>query len=179
MTGRTLQGCHCAAVVQGAGVDADPLVAAFARSLGQRGWRVQGLIQSLSEGGAQCSRDIDLLDVSKHGRYRISQRLGRGSEACRVDPAGLAVASGVLRRALSERVDLAIVNRFGKLEAEGGGLAGEFLALLAEGIPVLTVVAEKHLERWLEFTGGVSVLLAPERAALDAWFDSLHDHEPG
>jgi hypothetical protein len=178
MTERIREGCHCAAVVRSDDVDADALVADFARSLAGKGWRVQGLIQSLSGGGAQCNRDIDLLDLSERARYRISQHLGRGSDACCIDPHGLAEAGGVLRRALSERVDLAIVNRFGKLEAEGGGLAGEFLTLIAEGIPVLTVVTEKHLERWLEFTGGLSALLAPEAAALDAWFESLHGHEP-
>jgi hypothetical protein len=38
-----------------------------------------------------------------------------------------------------------VFNKFGPAEAQGGGLAGEFLEALSEGFPVLTSVAERPL----------------------------------
>lgn len=65
---------------------------------------------------------------------------------------------------------LAVGNRFGALEATGGGHAAELAALVGEDIPVLTVVAAKHLDAWRRFTGGMGEELPPRMAALRSWF---------
>jgi hypothetical protein len=65
-----------------------------------------------------------------------------------------------------------VCNRFGSLEAENGGFVAELLALMERGIPVLTVVAPRHLEAWQRFVG-VAPLLPPEPQAWGAWFDSV------
>lgn len=74
--------------------------------------------------------------------------------------------------------DLAIANRFGPLEAAGEGLAAEMLAVMAEGIPFLTIVADDYLPAWRHFTGGMSIELPADRAALDAWFANLTKDTP-
>ena len=111
-----------------------------------------------------------LQDVRTGEEFSISQDLGAQSQSCCIDPAGVAQASGALCRALADRVDLAVANRFGALEAAGGGFAAELLALMAEDRPLLIVVGEKHLQAWRSFTGGLGEELPPRLSALQNWF---------
>ncbi|KAF0223660.1 MAG: hypothetical protein FD176_1686 [Rhodospirillaceae bacterium] len=142
------------------------LLSTFARHLTARGVRVRGLIQ-------QHDPDMQLVDVHSGRTYAITQNLGPDSEACRIDPAGFAEASMVLRAALAEPADLVIVNRFGKLEACGAGLAAEMLAVMAEGVPLLTTLHAEVLEQWRHFTGDAGVLLPADLDALHRWWDEV------
>lgn len=65
-----------------------------------------------------------------------------------------------LRRAASEAPELVVSNRFGGLEAEGGGFCAELLDILAQDLPLLTTVAKRHVADWQRFTGGATVLPA-------------------
>lgn len=150
--------------------DADTLVSRFADAMIAEGWRVRGLIQEQEGADADPSCAITLLDLDDNRRHSITQDLGACSTACRLDPAAMAEAGAVLRRIVREGADLAIVNRFGKQEAEGRGFAAEMLALMSCGIPVLTIVQGKYLAAWRHFTGDFAVELPAERAALDNWF---------
>jgi hypothetical protein len=113
-----------------------------------------------------------LTDIDSGEEYLVSQALGSGSSACSADPRGFARASRVLRDALLRQPDLVVCNRFGSLEAEGGGFAAELLDLLVQGIPVLTVVSTRHLGAWRQFIGEAP-LLSADPAAWSGWFDAV------
>jgi hypothetical protein len=157
-----------AAVVPNGTVDIDALISAFARDLIAQGWRVCGLLQEFMADGPNC--EVTLVDVTTGTRYGISQQLGSQSTACRLDPGALAEASIVMRQIADAGADLAIFNRFAGMEAGGDGLAAEMLALMSNDIPVLTVVQQKHLAAWRNFTGGLAAELEPRREALNSWF---------
>lgn len=146
----------------------DALLAAFARSLARRGWRVGGVVHEHRR-DTRGRRAMVLTDVATGCEFRISQDLGPESRSCCIDPAGVAQASAVLRQAVQDGVDLAVVNRFGALEAQGGGFVAEMLALVQAGIPCVTAVAHKHLATWQHFTGGGAALLPPQLQALHDW----------
>lgn len=152
----------------------DDLVAGFALSLIDRGWWVRGLVQEMHDGihGGVFS----LVDLDNGKSYPITQNLGKFSSACRLDPAGIAAASGVMQRIADEGADLAIFNRFSGLEAEGGGFSAEMLSIMSLEIPTLTIVPERHLTVWRRFTGGLATELEDSRNALENWFfdTSLH-----
>ena len=150
---------------------ADGVLADFAFALRQAGRRVRGVVQQSTGGtGKEATMLVDL----DHGtRFPLFQRLGAGAGSCSIDQHGVAAASVVLRGALDAAPDLVVVNRFGALEAAGEGFADEMLALMSEGIPLLTVVAEAYRFDWQHFTGGAGVELDPSREALDAWFAGL------
>lgn len=155
---------------------ADTLLADFCHHLQAQGCRVGGVVQAhrLRPSGAKW---MLLQDVRTGEEFSISQDLGAQSQSCCIDPAGVAQASGALRQALTDRVDLTVTNRFGALEAAGGGFAAELLALLAEERPLLTVVSEKHLQAWRSFTGGMGEELPPRLAALQSWFTLAMDQQ--
>lgn len=168
-----------AAIVHRGGTAADTLLAEVVAHQQAQGRRVRGLLMTYPEPEAGCAGRMVLVDIDSGVPFLVSQPMGSGSTACRGDPQGFAQASAVLRAALADAPDLVVVNRFGALEAEGGGFSAELLALLSEGIPVLTAVNERYLPTWQHFSGGAAVLPA-ERAAVDQWLAGVlaRDAEP-
>ncbi|WP_035680242.1 DUF2478 domain-containing protein, partial [Azospirillum brasilense] len=159
------------AVVHGPGSTAvDAMIDRFVMELQRRGFRVGGVIQRNTGAPGDCADLMELVDVATGQAYDISQHLGRQSQSCRVDPQGVAEASQALRRAIAERADLLVVNKFAGLEAHGEGLADELLAGIAEGIPVLTSVGSRFLNEWQSFTGGFTALISPDEDALWRWW---------
>ena len=116
-----------------------------------------------------------LQDVRSGEEFSISQDLGAHARACCIDPAGVAQASSVLRQALADSVDVVVTNRFGGLEAQGGGFVAEIAALAEAGIPLLTIVAPAHLAAWRALTGelGQELPMPQSVQVLHDWFYSL------
>lgn len=159
------------AVLHGPGsLEVDQLLQRFAATLIARGFRVEGVIQRNTGAIDDCAERMELVDVATGHAYNITQNLGSGSRSCKVDPMGVAEASGVLRRALGSGADLLIVNKFAGLEAGGSGLSAEMLAAMADGMPVLTSVGSRFTNEWVTFTGGYTDLLCPDMASLWRWW---------
>ncbi|WP_207477913.1 DUF2478 domain-containing protein [Arenibaculum pallidiluteum] len=159
-----------AAVLHGGGEGVDGLLESFAAALAARGFRIGGVVQRTGCGDGACAAPMELVDLATGRVMPISQKLGRGSSSCRVDPAGVAEAAPMLRAALAAGVDLLVVNKFGALEASGGGLAAEIAEATAAGVPVLTSVNGKHLGAFLAYGGDLVRLLPPDPAALWRWW---------
>lgn len=153
---------------------ADAPLLDFVQRAQAQGHVIRGLVPGPQTDPNDCATRT-VLDLEEGTVYPISQNLGKESGACCLDPGALLVASVVLRRALETGADLVIVNRFGVLEAEGGGFSGEMLELISKGAPVLTVVSQPYLEAWREFTGGLATELPPEADAIMAWFKSIRN----
>lgn len=157
-----------AAIVDDGEADADALLAAVVCAQRRAGRRVRGLLMTYPDGAEGCAAAMVLVDIDTLDEYLVSQPMGSGSTSCRADPQGFAAASRVLRDALQQSPDLVVSNRFGGLEAEGGGFADELLALMLQGVPLLTVVSARHVEAWRRFSGDAPLLPA-EPAAVEAW----------
>ena len=177
----TTEDCIAAAAIgHDSGSGADELLAATVVQLRQQGCRVQGLLMEHvggMVGGTACGTQMFLVDVDTQERYLVSQPMGSLSKSCRADPQGFARATVVLRRALAEKPHLVVLNRFGRLEAEGGGMSAELLDLMAEGVPVLTAVAPAYRQAWADFSGGAAVLPA-EEAAVREWLQAQLVRQP-
>jgi len=164
-----------AAIVHSEHGEADNLLAEFAYGLRRDGWRVQGLVQQ--EIGGHGKAATMLVDIENEKRYPLFQNLGSGSGSCSLDHTSVAAASIALREALLQQPDLAVANRFGALEADGKGLMTEMLALISNGIPLITVVSNEFLMDWRSISGNAGVELLPEMEALQNWFASIQPRE--
>ncbi|MCL2021185.1 MAG: DUF2478 domain-containing protein [Betaproteobacteria bacterium] len=150
---------------------ADDLLAEFAFGLRRDGWRVQGLVQQ--ERGGHGKAATMLVDLENENCYPLFPNPTSDPNSCSLDPGSIAEASVALRRALEQRPDLAVANRFGALEASGKGLMAEIVDLISNGIPLITVVSREYLMDWRSMTGHVGVELPPEMEALQNWFASI------
>lgn len=161
---------HAAAIVDDCSLDMDAFLTRVVRGLQAQGHSVRGCVMKRpgrADGGGGCAT-MWLVDVHSGQEHLVSQPMGSGSTACRADPQGFARASALFRAALDARPDLVVSNRFGDLEARGEGFSAELLALLAQGQPLLTTVAERNVAAWQAFTGGTP-LLTPQEAAVHGW----------
>jgi hypothetical protein len=93
-----------------------------------------------------------LRDLASGERILISEFRGLLARGCRLDANALLRAAELVRASLAT-ADCLIINKFGKLECEGGGLRD----LIAEAVDhaVLTVifVPRRNLEAWRSFAG--------------------------
>ncbi|UYZ83369.1 DUF2478 domain-containing protein [Entomomonas sp. E2T0] len=148
----------------------DWLIREFVNELKTAGWNVQGLLTKHSR------NPMVIYNLNDNQEFTISQQLGKESLSCSLDLGELAAAAFVLRKALADKADLVIINRFGTAEAEGKGFIAEMLALMSNDIPILTLTNKKYLTQWKEFTGGLAVELKPNKQALHHWFKILKNN---
>lgn len=68
-----------------------------------------------------------------------------------------------------EKSELLVVNKFGKQEAEGKGLAGSIADALERDLPVLVGVNGLNLSAFIEFAGGMAQQLPPDAEQVAGW----------
>ena len=105
------------------------------------------------------------------GGDEIKISLDRGNEArgCRLDPDAFARIGAWVERAVLERVDLLIINKFGREEAHGRGLRPVIAEALIAEIPLVIGVSTQNLCDFLTFVGDSVTRLRPNIEAMTAW----------
>ncbi len=152
--------------------DPTPVLAQFVRALQARNVALVGAIQHDTGPRATCTMELELLPSGK--RMPMSQYLGTGSNACRLDPAAMAEAAITVQTALADGAALAVFNKFGSQEALGDGLRDEMAAAVMAEVPLITAVGERFTDAWDEFTGGCYDRLSCSSDAALAWWDALN-----
>jgi nucleoside-triphosphatase THEP1 len=161
-----------AAVRYSPGDNAEAVLDQAVEQLRRRGVRVAGLLQhSLRESEAERCR-IVLENLATGTQFDLSQNLGSGSQACSLDAQVLADATSAIRDALAGDAQLVVINKFGALEAAGGGFRSEILQVVEAGIPLLTSVSHRFLPEWQAFVGELACDLPANSDAILAWWDA-------
>lgn len=164
-----------AAIVYRPTDNVEAVLIAAARALAARGVKLGGVLQHDIATMVDDPCAMELEDLDSGERFALSQELGSGSEACRLDPASLAHAAVAVRRAVDHGAQLIMINKFGAQEMSGAGLRTEMGVAVMAGVPLLTAVGERFLNDWDEFTGGASARLTPDVSSVLDWWSSLHD----
>jgi len=140
--------------------------------------RLAGLIAE-SHGLADRACNAGFLrNIATAERFSIFQDLGPGSTVCHLDGAGALSAAGAVRRDIAAGCELVLLNKFGKLEAAGEGLAGAFKAALDARIPLVTSVSPALEDAWKRFTGRPFVILPADPIEIDAWWRAARTMAP-
>lgn len=148
----------------------DGLLVTLSRRLRERDLRLAGLVQHNEDDACTACGDMALEDLATGRLVPISEQRGPGARGCRLDARGLATSAGLAAAAIgADGVDLVILNKFGKAEAEGRGLRDEFALAVGRGLPTLTAVGEVLLPAWRTFAGDDWQVLEPSLEALEEW----------
>ena len=148
----------------------DRLLAAVAARLAAEGVRLRGALRVAEPDGAAGHCDARLRLLPDGPVLSITQNLGPGSTACRMDGAALEEAVGhATARLAREGGDLVLLNKFGLREAEGAGFRSLIAEALGRGIPVLTGLSETHRAAFGDFAGDLATTLPAEEAAVLDW----------
>jgi len=166
--------CDIAALVYDADQDPDATLGGFAADLNAHGYRVVGMVQT-----GQCA-DSSLSAVLLHNGEKLSlaQDAAPGAPGCRLDIGRLRDAGKRIADALDAGADIVIINRFGKRERDGKGLAYLINRAFEADLPVVIAVSREHFAEWIKFAEGMTVKLACDRNALDAWWRRVSMRPP-
>ncbi|MBR0696935.1 DUF2478 domain-containing protein [Bradyrhizobium lablabi] len=158
--------CDFAALVYDDNDDPDAVLRGFADDLNARGFRAVGMVQA----GECDDSSLSAVLIPTGEKLRLAQAADSAATGCKLDLARLQDAGARVAGALQAGADLLIVNRFGKRERNGEGLAFLIERALDADIPVVIAVSRHNFEAWIRFAGGMSVKLACSRRALEAWW---------
>jgi hypothetical protein len=122
-----------------------------------------------------CSAGF-LRSLGSGERFPIFQDLGIGSKACHLADAGVLAAADAVRQDIAAGCDLVLLSKFGKLEANGGGLRDAFGAAIEAGVPVLTSVSASFAAAWENFAAPLSVIVPDDADRIDAWWHAVRSH---
>jgi len=164
---------HIAALRYAPGDPVRDVLQSFAAHLKAQGASVHGLLQEkLFDDEGACT-GVDAIDLATNQRIALSRptRYELDNKVCSLNLGQLADATAVLRRALEQNADIVLVERFGKTERDGGGLADDLLALMASGTPTVVSVPEDEFEAWQRFSGGLGEVVTCDLSALTTWWD--------
>ena len=159
-----------AAIVYSPTDNVEALLLQAARTLAGRGVKLGGVLQHDIASVIPDPCAMEMEDLASGERFSLSQDLGSGSEACRLDPGSLAHAAMLVRAAIDGRAELVLINKFGAQEAAGSGLRAEMGLVVLAGVPLLTAVGGRFLPEWQHFTGGGATLLDPTLESVLAWW---------
>lgn len=162
-----------AAIHYAKGFDIDALLEECCRDIAAWGVRVAGLLQIAKGGVRGCATSMHLYDLQSNTTFDIWENRGSCARGCRLDEAGLNQAANVLDRAIADRVDLLIINRFGRAESQGRGLLGYYARAIENDIPFLTSVRDPYEEAWSKFHAGLAISLPSDRSSVRDWARSV------
>ena len=117
----------------------DAILAQVVALLSAKGVRMAGTVQSNTPRPDRAHCDMDVQVLPDGPCFRISQDLGNDAKGCRLDP-GVLEQAVMAVTARMDGAEVLVINKFGKLEAEGRGFCGLIAEALARDMVVLVGV---------------------------------------
>ena len=151
----------------------DRLISQAAADLQAQGVRLSGIVK-VDDGApeADCACDMSVRALPDGEIIPITQDLGKGSDACKLNPSAIAHAVARVEAQPLDGVQMFLLNKFGPEEARGRGFCNAIAAALAEGIPVLVGVGGPSREAFDSFVDNLAEEVAPEPQAIRDWCTS-------
>ena len=161
---------HIAYVTSQKRGETDRLLSEIADQLQAQGKSLAGIVkvqsyQSQFENG--CDMKVRVLPEGHE--IKITQNLGAGSDACRLDPTAITEAVTQVEAGSMEQSDLFILNKFGPEEAAGRGFCNAIGEALDADLPVLVGVGGASIDAFERFSGGLAVTLVDDRQTILDW----------
>ncbi len=160
---------HLAALVYEDGPAFDRFTYHLARDLRAKGYRLAGVAQinEVRQSPGRC--DMVLEDLGTGRSILISEDRGAEARGCHLNSAALIEAGEIIRGQLQSQPDLVLINKFGKSEAEGGGLREVIADAFSMGLPTLIGVPHRNLDAWQNFTQNEADSLPLDPIAINSW----------
>ncbi len=159
-----------ACVVSAVSGKVDDLFTEIADRLQATGLTLAGIVRDSNYVcSAENGCDMSVRVLPDGPLIKITQDLGAGSGACRLDPGAIAHAVACVEAGALLGADLFILNKFGPEEAAGRGFCSVIGAALERGIPVLVGVGASGKAAFDSFSDGFATELAAQPDAILAW----------
>jgi nucleoside-triphosphatase THEP1 len=156
--------------------ETDQVLASVVEKLRRDGVRLAGVLQQDTHRPGRRRCDMDLIDVADGEVIRISDDRGDEARGCRLKTDALMEVGTRLVHRITTGVDLVVLNKFGKAEAEGRGLRDVVVSSVESNIPLLIGVKPEYVPDLLCFTGNLAMVVDAELRQLDIWLSRHFGH---
>lgn len=157
------------AIVYSDGLAADRLISDLGYKIRDAGFAVAGIVQNNQFIRDRAKCDMEVEELASGIVLKISEDRGREARGCRLDRGALSEAAALLSASIENGPELVILNKFGKLEAEGRGLRDTLADAVQLGMPIIVGVPYRNLEQWRVFSGGLAEECPPGCSRLYGW----------
>jgi nucleoside-triphosphatase THEP1 len=147
---------------------ADLLLRQTAIVLMERGHTLAGLVQHNQPRPGRSRCDMILEELASGDLVPISQDRGPHARGCVLDVGQLLDAMEKARAAITAHPDAVILNKFGKIESEGGGFRSVIAEVVEARLPLLIAVPWRNIDSWRLFAGELSRDVVMTDSPLDA-----------
>ena len=135
----------------------DLVLSGVASRLEAAGLTLAGIVKDLNHPSRfQNGCDMHVRVLPDGPVIQITQDLGSGSAACRLDPGAIAKAVSIVERQSLDGADLFILNKFGPEEAAGRGFVSAIGGAIELEVPVLVGVGAKSRGSFDSFADGLA-----------------------
>lgn len=150
--------------------ETDILLTRIAARLQAEGMALAGIVRDLGHDSAAANGcDMKVRVLPDGPVIQITQDLGPGSDACRLDPAAIAEAVAQVEGGALGAAQVFILNKFGPEEAAGRGFVPVIARALDLGVAVLVGVGTANSAAFDSFAGGMAETLPPDADRVRAW----------
>lgn len=140
------------ALVYDSGPAVNKWFAGLVAELRSSGKSLAGLIQEDVPQPGRTRCDMVLHELATGRAMSISEDLGAGATSCRLSTPRLLEAAQLVEAQLAD-AEIVFLNKFGKAEAEGGGLRDLIAHCIESGKSLVIGVPAGNLKAWTEFCG--------------------------
>jgi nucleoside-triphosphatase THEP1 len=162
-----------AALVFGRSENPDFVLSEFVSDLESSGKRVAGMLQLGRQADAHRDHAIHVTLLLHKRDMTLSHRVLPQPVCCGLETRSLHELSDAVTADIRSGADVVIINRFGRLEVEGGGFVQAIATAAALDIPVIVAVPEGNFRSWIAYSGGMSVRLSCNRSNIESWWSSV------
>lgn len=140
------------ALVYDSGPAVNRWFAGLVTELRRSGKKLAGLIQEDVPHPGRTRCDMVLHELATGRAISISEDLGAGATSCRLSTPRLLEAAQLVEAQLAD-AEIVFLNKFGKAEAEGGGLRDLIAHGIESGKSLVIGVPRSNLQAWTDFCG--------------------------
>ena len=144
------------AIVYSDGLAADRLISELGYKMRNAGIAVAGIVQHNRFTRDRTKCDMEVEELSSGTVLKLSEDRGKEARGCRLDRSALSEAASLLSSSIASGPELVILNKFGKIEAEGQGLRDALAQAVQLGAPVIVGVPYRNVEQWRIFAEGLA-----------------------
>jgi hypothetical protein len=142
------------------------------------GLTLAGVLQHRAFEGGDRRCDVILEDLASGHHTALFENRGTGARGCRLDQAALAEATARVEGSLEHVPQLLVLNKFGKVECDGGGLRDLIASAIDRGIPVIIGVPERNLDAWRSFAGEFATEIPDDAGQIAKWVEEIAAMSP-
>lgn len=157
------------AIVYSDGLAADRFISDLGYRIRDAGIAVAGIVQhnKFIRDRTKCNMEVE--ELGSETVLQLSEDRGKEARGCRLDRGALSEAAALLSASLENGPEIVILNKFGKLEAEGRGLRDALADAVQLGMPIVVGVPYRNIEQWRIFAEGLAEECPIDSSRLHEW----------